>query len=566
MNDIKSWIKDNLQYSRGLICKKCKREWFEKYEYLDKWQQIHDVTSFLDVLIPTFPQRIWHIINEQSLIKCANPSCSISPKFWSFNEGYLRSCSPSCAQYDPLTQEKIKITNLKKYGHRYGLQNTDVIKKRISTLQEKYGVKNISQADGISDKKQETCSKNYGTNWFLGRQDIKENIIREKYGVNNIRQLPDVVKKGTESRRSIFYDTLLSTNRLNGKCIPAFSKAEYIKNGIEQKYPFECSVCNAIFDGWIHDGDIPRCPICYPLVGSSMFEMEVSEYIQSILGNEILIENNRRNILSNNKELDIYIPSKNIAIECDGLFWHGEIGGNKNRNYHLNKTIECERMGIRLIHIFEDEWGYNKNIIKSKLKNICDKTSTVIYARKCSVSKVSPFSKKDFLDINHVQGNDNSIIYYGLEFENKLVAIMTFSKKRRFIGYKNDNLNDEYELCRYTTTLNCNIVGGASKLLSYFIKYHNPKKIISYADKRWTGNNNMYEKIGFKKVSNGTPNYWYFGRGQNYNRHHRFGFAKHTLSRRLKSFDPNISEWENMKNNGWDRIWDCGNLKYEMSF
>ena len=45
-----------------------------------------------------------------------------------------------------------------------------------------------------------------------------------------------------------------------------------------------------------------------------------------------------------------------------------------------------------------------------------------------------------------------------------------------------------------------------------------------------------------------------------------FGFAKHTLAKRLAAYDPALTEWENMKTNGWDRIWDCGSFRYEMAF
>ena len=110
---------------------------------------------------------------------------------------------------------------------------------------------------------------------------------------------------------------------------------------------------------------------------------------------------------------------------------------------------------------------------------------------------------------------------------------------------------------------NINVVGGFSKLLNHFIKNFKPDKIISYVDRRWN-DGKTYESIGFKFVRNTEPNYWYFGKGKSYKRYHRFNFAKHTLSKKLKNFDPNLSEWENMKNNGWDRIWDCGNLKYEL--
>lgn len=557
MNELTEWIRNNLQYSRGLICKKCKREWFEKYKYLHLWQEIHTTTSFLDTLNPTFPQRIWHIVNNQLLIKCANPKCNNIPKFWSFNEGYLRACSTSCAQLDPITQEKIKSTNLKKYGTDYGLQNVDVKAKRKTTLMEKFGVDNISNVTGISDKKRQTCLKNYGTQWFLERTDLIKKYVEQKYGVSNVQKSSIISQRTASTRRCDFYDTLSTTLRLNNKCVPLFTKNEYINGGIDIKYLFKCNVCNANFLGWIHDGDIPRCTNCFK--GSSIFEKEITDYVKMLLPSVDVLEN-IKSVISNNKELDIYIPSKNIAIECNGLFWHGELGGNKTKLYHLNKTIECESKGIRLIHIFEDEWIVSSNIIKNKLKHILGvNNNEQVYARKCIIKEVTSDNKNIFLLNNHIQGIDKSNIKLGLYYNNELVSIMTFGNKRIFTNAV--SVVGEYELIRYATSIP--VIGGASKLLSYFIKTYNPTKIISYADRRWS-NGNLYEKIGFTKVSDGNPNYWYFGRDGNYRRFHRFGFAKHTLPKKLASFDPNISEWENMKNNGWDRTWDCGNLKYEM--
>ena len=106
-----------------------------------------------------------------------------------------------------------------------------------------------------------------------------------------------------------------------------------------------------------------------------------------------------------------------------------------------------------------------------------------------------------------------------------------------------------------------NVVGIAGKLLSYFINKYIPTKIISYADKRWS-RGDLYEKIGFKKVSDGSPNYWYIDK-KYLHRIHRFNFRKSELHGKVKTFDPMLSEWGNMQNNGYDRIWDCGNLKYE---
>lgn len=67
---------------------------------------------------------------------------------------------------------------------------------------------------------------------------------------------------------------------------------------------------------------------------------------------ETFLKNNKIEYLRKNKtiikplELDFYIPSENIAIEFNGIYWHSEITGQKNKNYHLNKTELCEKQGI----------------------------------------------------------------------------------------------------------------------------------------------------------------------------------------------------------------------------
>ena len=63
-----------------------------------------------------------------------------------------------------------------------------------------------------------------------------------------------------------------------------------------------------------------RCPVCANN-GVSAPETEISEYIEEIYDGEIL--KNDRTLL-NTKELDIYLPDENIAIEYDGLYWHSD--------------------------------------------------------------------------------------------------------------------------------------------------------------------------------------------------------------------------------------------------
>lgn len=555
------WINLNLLSNNKLISKKCKKQWFDTYNYNGIYLDIINTTSFLNDLNPTFPQRIWHIINNNyKLSKCNNPNCNNSTTFLTFTRGYLRTCSNSCAQLDLQTIDKIKKTNNLKYGVDYGLSNAEIISKKNKTVKDKYGVDNISQLSEVSDKKKQTCFKNYGVDWILMDSTIRKNGMIEKYGVDNNTKRIEIREKYSKERKDQFYDSLFSTDRLKGKIIPLFSKEEY--DGIDANYKFKCIKCGNEFLDKIEDGDIPRCKICYPVKGSSLFEKEVTEYIKTIIPTVKVIENDKS--VLNGKELDIYIPSKSLAIECNGLYWHGEINGGKKRNYHLDKTINCEKINIHLIHIFEDEWVDNQEIVKSKLCHILNASQhkDKCYARQCVIKEIPVKIKNDFLHKYHIQGDDFSNIKLGAYYKDELVAVMTFGKPRIAMGHKKHK-DGEYELIRFATSRN--VTGIGSKLLSHFIKIYNPSKILSYADRRWTKNTgNIYEKLGFTKISDGTPNYWYIPK-RNAKRMYRYKFRKQILNTTLENFDPNLTEWENMKNNGYDRIWDCGSLKFELN-
>ena len=272
------------------------------------------------------------------------------------------------------------------------------------------------------------------------------------------------------------------------------------------------------------------------------------EWISTFYGGEMISRD--QSVLDGRRELDIYIPGKKLAIEFDGLYWHSEKCG-KGRYYHLNKTLACERRGVRLIHVFEDEWLEKRELVKDRIRTIISGGETRIYARKCEVREVGAREAGDFLDANHLQGSDHSSIRYGLYFEDELVSVMTFGKPRF-------NKNYDYELIRFASRLGIQVIGGASKLLSHFKKRHSGS-IISYADRRYS-TGGLYRALGFEKISESRPNYWWVGQGT---RLSRYQCQKRNLPKVLgDAFDESMSESENMAANGFCRMFDCGNLVY----
>ena len=289
-----------------------------------------------------------------------------------------------------------------------------------------------------------------------------------------------------------------------------------------------------------------KCSNC----GVSKVENELIDFIKTIEDNVELSVNT----ILYPKHIDIYLPSKKIGFEFNGLYWHNEL--YKDKNYHLDKTVLAEEKGIKLIHIFEDEWMYKQDIVKSRIKNLLGLSEYKIFARKCVIKEVDNAIVKEFLNINHIQGDCKSKIKLGLYYDNELVSLMAFGFLRKNLHQKKED--NVYELIRFCNKLNTNVVGGADKLLKYFIKNYGPDEIISYADRRWS-QGGLYEKLGFEFIHDSVPNYWYVNGNL---REYRFKYRKDVLVR--EGYDNKLTEHEIMLSRGLYRIYDCGSKKYNL--
>jgi hypothetical protein len=404
------------------------------------------------------------------------------------------------------------------------------------------------------------CSNNKA----LDYANIKESFERENYQLlsfeykNSSQKLDFICPKG--HKHSITWNSWQRGQRC-GLCSPtkhleyvdikkSFEKegyrlltTEYVN--VFQKLEFICLRGHKHFIKWREWQQGCRCKVCSSYISKA--EKEVFEFLDSKVR---CIPNNKTTIYP--YELDIVIPSKRIAIEYCGLYWHSELSG-KDRNYHLNKLNLCQEKGYSLITIFEDEYLNRKDVVLNRLLHILNiNDSKTIYARDCKIKEIDNKLSSDFLNLYHIQGNTGSGIKLGAFYNNKLISIMTFSKLSIAKGSK--SVEGVWELSRFCSHINYRIVGVASKLFSYFEKNYNWNKIISYADRRWS-NGNMYYKLGFDFVKYTQPNYWYLKNG-GIHRIHRFSLRK-------KPNEPKeITEWEIRQEQGYNRIWDCGNMKF----
>ena len=521
------------------------RESYFINNFLDIYKEILDYTNNLDL---PFKQRLWHYINQKpNYIICKVCSNRVTfHKNWL--DGYREYCSTKCSQTNPKTKEKRKETtirkwgvdniaklysikekqaetNLKKYGTKSTFQNEKVKSKWRENIKEKYGVEHIFQLESSKNKAKSTSLEKWGTEFFVQSESYKKKLIEIGFA-DNLRRLnlqSHIDKYLRHDLEYITHDTGRVMSLISKKCGHSFDiHYDSLKRRIDKNY--EC------------------CTICNPInSGQSQEEILMVNWLRS-LGVD-LIEKDR----SYGIELDILIPSKKVAIEFNGLYWHSEL--YKGQDYHLKKSIICRENSIRLIHIWEDDWMFKKDIVKSIILNSLGIIQNKIFARKCQLKSVHRAEKDEFLDENHIQGKCVSGINLGLYYDEKLVSLMTFGK--RHINGKED-----LELLRFCNKKNYVIIGAASKLFNYFVDNYKFSTISSFADvSQFTGG--LYEKLGFKFSHRSKPNYWWVVDGL---RHHRFNFNKKRLVK--EGCDPSKTEVEIMYDKGHFRIFGCGQDKY----
>ncbi len=570
-----------------------------KNKHIDIYRNIIQQTSYLDDKC-TFNERLYNILNN-IINRPYCKICSNNVKFISFNKGYSLYCSTKCMSNDPEIKKKRSNTYKEKTGYDNPSKNPEVVNKIKDTFNLKYGVNNASQVKEFQDKKKKTNKEKYGTEYTFQSDVVKDKIkesINNKYGSDNISKTNYFKEKFKESSlRNFGVDHPMKSNevllKLQKTMLERFGfvcnlnlpevKLQAIKKNLEVKenksknffnefsniifikriskgrYLLKCEKCNNEIEVYHQYASIKKkfsitdklCPICFPSEKtSSLSENEIKKILIDLLGSEKVITNSR-SIISP-LELDIYIPSKNLAIEYNGLFWHSE-QNNKGENYHINKTELCNKKNIQLIHIFEDEWLFNKEIVISRLKYILGiSKSEKVFARKCNIKEINSNEKNNFLNEFHIQGQDNSKIKLGAFYKDELISVMTFSKGNISKGSRSKE--GVWELNRFCSSSKYIIAGIASKLLKYFRTNYSWKEIFSYADRRWS-NGGLYKYLGFELDKATRPNYWYV---KNNKRIHRFNLRK-------KNNEPkNIPEWKLRLDEGFYRIWDCGSLKFRL--
>jgi transposase len=274
----------------------------------------------------------------------------------------------------------------------------------------------------------------------------------------------------------------------------------------------------------------------------SKAEIEIFEYCETIRPGWVA---NDRNVIAP-LEIDIFHPELKLAIEYCGSYWHSETFGGRNSRSHKDKFNKCRECGIRLITVFE---GDDKEKVKAIIRTMIGQNDR-IFARKCTIKDIKASEARLFHDAHHLSGFAPAGQHHALVSpDGETVMVASFGKSR----YRKDV---EMECVRMTSHSNYSVVGGASKLFKHALRDH--QSCVTYADLRF-GEGNVYEHCGFEYSGETAPNYWYFHRNRPELYYSRVKFQKHKLPDLLDDFDADLTEYQNMLNNRYDRIWDCGN-------
>jgi hypothetical protein len=298
--------------------------------------------------------------------------------------------------------------------------------------------------------------------------------------------------------------------------------------------------CGKVFHPTVHNfiDNKSRCPKCCNSYSEP--QKQIYNYVKDIVD---IVEENTRKAISP-KELDIYVPKEKFAIEYNGIYWHSleKVG----KDYHINKTLACLEQGIKVFHIFSDEWRDKQEIVKSMICHRLKKPKRTIFARKCEL-KVAPNKEGNaFFKTTHISGGVKSRKYFGLYFKGELVACLGFKKP----------IQKKYgkciEISRFSTALYTHIPGAFSKIFKMaqqHFKEEGYETILSYADRRF-GEGKVYEVNGFELLGC-TPSldYWY---SDGVSRYWRFKFRA----------QPGKPEKQVAEEAGVYKIFGCGSNIY----
>ena len=474
-----------------------KMKWLRKnYPILIEVAEKYMVEYKLRCLTESF---YWLINDIETYPECKfklDSKCTNRPAFINFFKGYYDGCGV-CSRHKPGSTEKIRQTCLARYGVTNPMRNKEILDKRSTNNIEKYGVAYPIQRQEIANKMKQTMVEKYGSENASYVPELKE---KSKQTLINTYNDPDKKKEILEKGKKTYLEHYgvehyTKTDKFKQDIIDAWNNSgryEKVKNKLlklcelydiqlleelicgKSDYKYKCIKCG--YEGILNTiqfvcGKYYWCPECHPHSGSSSKgEHDISTYIQSNF-NGLECLHNKREIIDG-RELDLYFPSKNIAIEYCGLIWHatkptGISGGGYDEDYHINKYLKCKNKNILLLTVYEDEWVRleNRENIKNRLLTYFGK-GIEVDAQWCDVDKIDVSDFNNFLTDNTYFNQIKFTEYYSIIFNERLIGV---------IGKIDNNI----QIFQKNNIILKNIQDIKNKIDCNFIIYNNRWPLIS---------------------------------------------------------------------------------------
>jgi hypothetical protein len=355
-----------------------------------------------------------------------------------------------------LVKNKIFDTNLEKYGVQYVVQNKDIRIKINNTNLQKYGNKSSLQGDDIKEKIKITMFKKYGCVFYFDfdRQKYINEIKRKK--IQNIKnKYPNILN---------IISGVTYTVKCDNECEHDF---EIDSHNFYQRIRYNTIICT----------------ICNPIDKlNSGKEIEFIKFISDNYSGKI-IKNSR---ILDGKEIDVFLPELNIGFEFNGLYWHSE--EFKENNYHKDKVDLANTKGIKLFHVYEDDWTYKKDIMKNDILRLL---------KPINKEKINIFETDEELSNLYISNNNlydyekSNLNICVTNSDNEIINLMSLKKWK-----------DKYQILRLTGD------DYFDDIFKYLIENYKPKTIIGSINKDWDLYN-FYERNNFIIESETEPTFNY---------------------------------------------------------
>lgn len=412
---------------------------------------------------------------------------------------------------------------------------------KVANHQKAHGVDHHMQIETVKERVRASIFKKYGVDNALQSKEIKEQIKKkniETYGVENVFMSGDIQKRIRKTKIEIYgtehptQNTTVQSRRKQNSLmkygVDHHMKVRSIREHQQRKL-------KEAFDS-------PE----YVKKWFSKTEVSLREALSKRFPDLVVEFNNRKKI---GRELDLFFPQHNLAVEVNGVYYHST--EFKSKTAHLDKLAACQDSNLQLMQFWDYQIESNLDLVVSMIGAKCGLTEKTVYARLTTLSVATNAESRQFFSENHLAGPAVGFWCMGLkDRDGSFISMMLVGRCRFSKKY-------DFEIVRFATKQNVSVVGGFSKLLKAFDLQGS---LVSYAD-RMISNGNVYTKNGFTFSHASKPSYFYAKAGKR--KFSRYETQKHLLPKILgDQFDPSISETENMMKSGYHKVYDCGNMVF----